>query len=375
MKEAGTNNEMYTSIRMNKKTFELQDTLSGAILATCRSVVQKQRLIELYNPDHSVEFKSTGLIQLEWSFKHDNETYSWKRDILGMGSGDKGYSLWMDRNPDPNWCIAIYRPKTKKSTANVQILDYNLSRIFIEDKRGLEIMIIATLCALDGVHSSANDAADPSPNGSPAQEFDKELDNRKSIDPASDYETEEDNLILVSERGSAEIYVERCLHLLADPALLFVKLRSIESEDGGALAVANVVKVAALVKTARWKNDGEELKQYTVPDEQHQLPHKRVLVLDAPTNNPSQYRPPKSLTIYLSRTELDELLPKRSSSSSYPTISSTLPPPVPSPPLPSGSSKPTTPPTKPTKPPKIKKEEKGKRDEGVKLNFWGRRKS
>lgn len=71
----------------------------------------------------------------------------WRRDVVGLSTSERGYSLYVSRKPDPDWPVAVYKPNSKRYTRTLQFLDYNLARLEpkLEDRRGLEFIIVLSL--------------------------------------------------------------------------------------------------------------------------------------------------------------------------------------------------------------------------------------
>ncbi len=103
--------------------------------ATAPHATSKHKTIELYNPSHVVEFKSTGTLTFKWSFSWEESvsgsafvrfcltcphlfrhTFEWKRE-----------SCYLVRKPDP--AVLVAQAKSKFTT--LQILHYNLNRFVL----------------------------------------------------------------------------------------------------------------------------------------------------------------------------------------------------------------------------------------------------
>jgi hypothetical protein len=122
-------------------TLHVPDPMSQSLLAsaTAPSSTSKHKTIELYNPSHVVEFKSTGTLTFRWCFSLEESvsgpflsfcpfflktrrqirhTFEWKRD-----------SCYLIRKPDPAVLVAITKEvQARSKSTSVQILDYNLNR-------------------------------------------------------------------------------------------------------------------------------------------------------------------------------------------------------------------------------------------------------
>ncbi|CDW98360.1 hypothetical protein [Sporisorium scitamineum] len=80
-----------------------------------------------------------------------SEEFSWKREG-GSSRGSSTQSAYVCeviRKPDPNVLAAQYRPPTAKGKpGTLQIMDYNINRLDVQDKKGLEVALVMTLGAL-----------------------------------------------------------------------------------------------------------------------------------------------------------------------------------------------------------------------------------
>lgn len=142
---------------------EVYDPLSESLLitATSPSASNKFKTLELYNPSSVVELKFTGTLSFRWSFKWEQHEFEWKRE-----------ECFMVRKPDPPVLVAVTKePPGKIKTTAVQILDYNLNRFDIDDRKGLEIVILTALLTFQDVNETyhtpaAESVQSPSPSGS-----------------------------------------------------------------------------------------------------------------------------------------------------------------------------------------------------------------
>lgn len=106
----------------------------------------KMALIELKHPTVPVEFKLSGRFSWQWSFSWEDEVYTWKRDTTATGKVT-GYTLFVSRKPDADFTVAIFLSPTAKSKGAIQMLDYNLQRIDVSDRFGLEILMCLSVCS------------------------------------------------------------------------------------------------------------------------------------------------------------------------------------------------------------------------------------
>ncbi|EST07858.1 hypothetical protein PSEUBRA_002976 [Kalmanozyma brasiliensis GHG001] len=118
----------------------------------------KRKQILLFNPDGEVELeKRTMTFQQAWRFQfgdttsHSAEEFSWKREG-GPSRGSSTQSTYVCeviRKPDPNVLAAQYRPPAGKGKPGaLQLMDYNIDRLDIQDKKGLEVALVMSLSAL-----------------------------------------------------------------------------------------------------------------------------------------------------------------------------------------------------------------------------------
>ncbi|KJA28114.1 hypothetical protein HYPSUDRAFT_129892 [Hypholoma sublateritium FD-334 SS-4] len=301
---------------------EIYDPMSESLLATATApaATNKVKSIELYNPTSVVELKFTGTLSFRWSFKWEEHEFEWKRE-----------ECFMIRKPDPPVIIAVTKePAGRLKTTSIQILDYNLNRFDIDDRKGLEIVVLTALMtfhdfneaqhnpertssnaptinpiaraasAFVGAPATSNDAPPPPPPPRPAP--------KTGIDRIAEMQAikEEYNEITVSGEGTIEEYGEYCNRLLQDEAMLFITVKS-----AGAECVPKVLQVVEETKRIRYKaglSDEEELHQYVLYDTQEPKKGPRRINLDDDPKD--KYAPPKNLTVHLSKIPLPELQPK-----------------------------------------------------------------
>ncbi|KAI9509788.1 hypothetical protein F5148DRAFT_1185190 [Russula earlei] len=312
----------------------LFDPMSQSLLAsaTAPHASSKHKTIELYNPSHVVEFKSTGSLTFRWTFAWEEHTFEWKKE-----------ACYLIRKPDPAVIVAITKEaQARIKTSTVQILDYNLNRFDIADRKGLEITILTTLLTLQDLNSANHGPSDPfilSPPvhaeapPPPPRPVPKTGIDRVAEMHAIHYEPNE---VIVNEECSVENYGEYAEGLLADDAMLFITIRSATPAD-----VPKVLHVVEQVKRLRHKRDvnagmlSEDLHQYVVYDTKPTALQR--IKLDGPSRN--AYTPPSSLTVHLSKIPMPELHPsamalENHSSPETPMSSSTPSTPSIRPPLP-----------------------------------------
>lgn len=302
---------------------EVYDPLSESLLvtATAPSATSKTKVLELNNPTQIVELKYTGTISFRWGFKWEEHDFEWKRE-----------ECFMLRKPDPPVLVAVTKePSGKLKTSTVQILDYNLNRFDINDRKGLEILILTSLMTF-----SDSNEAHHTPATTPPATVSKEPKSISSNDNTKPSTSEgvpkpppkppvktgvdriaelqairgEYNEVTVEDEGSVDDYAQYCSNLLNDDAMLFVTVKSAE-----AIHVPKVLQVVEETKRIRHKaglSDEEELHQYVLYDTKPEKKGPRIINLDDndKDKNKNKYIPPNSLTIHLSKIPMPELQPK-----------------------------------------------------------------
>ncbi|KAI0030184.1 hypothetical protein K488DRAFT_54773 [Vararia minispora EC-137] len=294
----------YRKVRVGGPLYrmDLLDPLSGALLAraTAPDATSKTKVIELFNPSLVVEFRSVGTLSFKWTFHWEDHEFEWKRE-----------ECYMVRKPDPAVLVAVTKepPGRLRSTA-VQILDYNLHRFDIADRKGFEIALLSALLTLHDLSDSQNGPppayAEPEPEPVQAQApaVPPKLEGLDRIAEAQAARGEV-NEVTVTEDGTVEDYAAYSARLLEDDAMLFISIR--------AESAPNVPRVLAVVEEAkrlRYKQGiEEELHQYVVYDAK---PARRGRInLDDPAPTSARaYTPPDALTVHLSKIDMPELKPK-----------------------------------------------------------------
>ncbi|CAG8473515.1 11769_t:CDS:2 [Acaulospora morrowiae] len=106
-----------------------------------RSSKDKLKKVKLYQPDDVLELKDTGILGFEHKFTWEGEVYVWRRRNLGFS---REIECKMVHGDDPGIGVAIFKPE-KKTIGHMTIMYYNLERIGVEDKRGLEYVLLITM--------------------------------------------------------------------------------------------------------------------------------------------------------------------------------------------------------------------------------------
>ncbi|WAQ86611.1 hypothetical protein PtA15_7A337 [Puccinia triticina] len=270
---------------------ELYHAATLAPLGVFQPLSSKLKLISLANPSATVELKNSGYIHFEWTFFFDGRLkFCWRKDIVGMSGSKRGYTCWMSRKPDPDYPCAIYRPGSSTAPPSCQFLDFNIRRIEnLHDPRGLEFTIILALLGFTEA------LVDPEPSSvSPSL-------SQTQIPTATNHGPIEANELRVVENSSTSEseLVAQGHKLFEDPLFLYLSVHAPSPKT-----FKQAVAIAEQIKRDRLKRHGEELYQYLVDDIMTQEMSTGRLPASSNASKPSD------LKVYLSRTPLDELLPK-----------------------------------------------------------------
>ncbi|KAJ7078862.1 hypothetical protein B0H15DRAFT_954281 [Mycena belliarum] len=295
---------------------EVYDPLSESLLvtATAPSASSKTKFLELCNPSSTVELKYTGTLSFRWSFKWEEHEFEWKRE-----------ECYMLRKPDPPVLVAVTKePPGRLKTTAVQILDYNLNRFDIDDRKGLEIVILTALLTFQDANdlyhtpeasSNSIPRRGSETNGTPASPGVSSAappllpkpPKKLGIDRIAEMQAlrGQFNEVTVEDEGTIEDYAQYCANLFQDDAMLFVTILS-----AGADQVPKVLQVVEQTKRIRHKAGlDEEMHQYVLYDTQQRKGPKRIN-LDDTDKAKSKYAPPESLTVHLSKIAMPELQPQ-----------------------------------------------------------------
>ncbi|KAF7362093.1 hypothetical protein MVEN_00555000 [Mycena venus] len=290
---------------------EIYDPLSEALPSpTAPSASSKIKFLELCNPTKTVELKYTGTLSFRWSFKWEEHDFEWKRE-----------ECYMLRKPDPPVLVAVTKePPGRLKTTSVQILDYNLQRFDIDDRKGLEIVILMALMTFQDANDVYHtpEASSSSPALSPPLLLNHQRSSVSTELQRFRRSRGQFNEVTVEDEGSVEDYAQYCANLFQDD-MLFVTVLS-----AGADQVPKVLQVVEETKRIRHKAGlEEELNQYVLYDTQVQKGPKRINLDDTPAK--SKYAPPESLTVHLSKIPMPELQPKPKTPPPPPVIHDTRP--------------------------------------------------
>ncbi|KAL1714580.1 hypothetical protein EV715DRAFT_209253 [Schizophyllum commune] len=310
---------------------EVYDPMSESLLVkvSAPATTSKTKVLELCNPTSVVELKYTGTLSFRWSFKWEDHEFEWKRE-----------ECYMLRKPDPPVLVAITKePAGRIKTKTVQILDYNLNRFDIEDRKGLEIVILTALLTFQDANDAYH-AAPPTPSRQSSGPIPSETpaspppppprpEPKSGVDRIAELQAirGELNEVTVEDEGSFEDYARYSANLLADEAMLFITIRSSEASQ-----VPKVLQVVEETKRIRHKAgiyDEDELHQYVVYDTVKAKGPRRIN-LDDEDPAKAKYTPPNSLSVHLSKIPMPELQPKASVKDKDDSKRRSAPPPVPS---------------------------------------------
>ncbi|KAG8836081.1 hypothetical protein FRC17_010014 [Serendipita sp. 399] len=280
----------------NPYSWGLYDPLSGGLLCTvyAPSASAKQKWIELYNPDAKIELSFTGSLH----------TFEWRRE-----------SCYLIRKPDPPVQVAVTRePAGRIRTSQVQLLDYNLNRFDIDDRKGLEIVMLAALLSFQD-HSEAlrNNTGASAASAPPSRHNSDGPMAPSPSDVISATQTKHkmhQNDVVIGDEASVEDFANHCVQLLKDPSMLYIVLRSHSPEH-----VPKVIQVAEATKRFHYKSGGhnEELHQYvTMEDKKPEQEGPKVIKLDQASSKKKEkeYKLPQVVTVHLSKIPMPELQPK-----------------------------------------------------------------
>ncbi|KAJ3479158.1 hypothetical protein NLI96_g9249 [Meripilus lineatus] len=340
------------------------DPLSESLLATVTapSATSKHKTIELHNPSIIVELKYTGTITFKWRFKWEEHEFEWKRE-----------ECYILRKPDPSVLVAVTKePPGRLKTSNVQLLDYNLNRFDIQDRKGLEIVILTALLSFqdtnDAYHTPTPEPTPvPSPHAvpppppalnipppdagsrtlsdlptSPAPALPPRPPPKTGVERIAELHMirslqgeGEVNEVEVGDEGTVDDYAQYAEGLLKDDAMLFVTLTS--SSAAQVPKVLQVVEQTKRLRRISGEEDDQELHQYVSYDSQPKRKKgPRRINLNDPIGVGKGYQPPSNLTVHLSKIDMPELAPKnrpKEPSKARPT-SMIVPPSAPPPAIP-----------------------------------------
>ncbi|KAM0786469.1 hypothetical protein ACM66B_001931 [Microbotryomycetes sp. NB124-2] len=297
----------YTAFR-EPSSVVLRDAWTDTTLAKLVVTGQKSRVVNLLDPESTVDFNNPGSFSWQWLFEWEQVRYKWERNSRDLIGSQRCYSLSVSMKPDPDFPICQFEPAQKRKPPTIQFLDYNLQRVepVPQDRKGLEVVTLVSLVGF--VELLFGEATPPLPVVSAVEVATRtELPDTRTVESpptaASEPATSEvkprvsskpsktlsQNEIEVTDPSKRDEDLKQCLNLLKDDKILWIVLIGNRKD-----VVPYVAALAERVKTQRYKASGEELKQY----------------IDDDSKDTSQrYATPDFIRIYLSRIELAELLP------------------------------------------------------------------
>ncbi|PVF99867.1 hypothetical protein CPB86DRAFT_783253 [Serendipita vermifera] len=293
----------------NGYTFSLYDPLSDSLLCTITAPnsAAKQKWIELHNPEAKVEMNFTGSFTFKWAFAWEEHTFEWRRE-----------SCYLIRKPDPPVQVAVTRePAGRIRTSQVQLLDYNLNRFDINDRKGLEIVMLGALLSFRDQADDLRSGGDAvSPTSAPPSRHNSDgppaVPTKSAAEVVSALQSinkVQQNVVIVGDQGHPEDYAKHCVDMLKDESMLYIVIRPQSSEH-----VAKVIQVAEATKRFYYKSvrHDEDLHQYvSMEDAQPVNTGPKVINLDDGGKKKGKpYIPPQTVTVHLSKIAMPELQPK-----------------------------------------------------------------
>ncbi|KAJ3995416.1 hypothetical protein F5050DRAFT_1538167, partial [Lentinula boryana] len=234
------------------------DFVSQSLLvtATAPSVTSKVKIIELQNPSVPVELKALGTFSVKWGFQWKGHEFEWKREE----------ECYIIRKPDPPVLVVITSRKEianlgrVQQSATIQVLDYNLNRFDIEDRKGLELVFLTSLLTFLNSADARNSTKEDERTGGLGEIPDS---NSKPSPPTPPPTPPTSGLNMIArmqalrtvvhettvfEEGEIDDYAGFCWRLLKDEAISFITVRS-----GHSSQVQKVLEVVEATKRLRYQ--------------------------------------------------------------------------------------------------------------------------
>ncbi|CAG8536271.1 5559_t:CDS:2 [Paraglomus occultum] len=196
LKQNNTKQIMFTKKRLNipnSYTIGLYHPYVDSVLAEVHSLKYDSKIkhVKLYSPELEIEFRNTGKLGLatEYEFHWENDRYIWRKGPL-----NKELECKLMPEKGPGIGVAIFNPKKKHGQlGTVTVMYFNMDRLEVSDKKGLEHVILISLLSIldrgDGLFTRKNNAsasipaAQVSPTvASPRENESKKLDKRSKSD-------------------------------------------------------------------------------------------------------------------------------------------------------------------------------------------------
>ncbi|CAI2175275.1 10860_t:CDS:2 [Funneliformis geosporum] len=122
---------------------KLLDPVSQAELAEVQGKRSNAKLkqIILYQPDDIIDLKDSGVLTFEYKFYWEDEKYLWKKRNIGFS---KELECKLVHGDDPGIGVCMFKQESK-NLGCLTIMYYNMERIPVRDRKGLEYLLVMTL--------------------------------------------------------------------------------------------------------------------------------------------------------------------------------------------------------------------------------------
>ncbi|CAG8572152.1 2181_t:CDS:2 [Paraglomus brasilianum] len=170
IKQKATKQIMFIKKRLNipnSYTIGLYHPYVDSALAEVRSQKYDSRIkhLKLYSPELEIEFRNTGKLGFatEYEFRWQDERYIWRKGPL-----NKELECKMMPERGPGIGVAIFHPKKKLSQLGiVTVMYFNMDRLDVSDKKGLEYVILISLLSIldrgDGIFTRKHNVSTSMP--------------------------------------------------------------------------------------------------------------------------------------------------------------------------------------------------------------------
>ncbi|KAK4047369.1 hypothetical protein OIV83_005416 [Microbotryomycetes sp. JL201] len=266
----------YTASRQEANSAVLRDAWTDTTLARLTVTGQKSRVVQLLDPESTVDLTNPGSFSWQWLFEWEHVRLKWERTSPTLLGSQRCYSLSVRIDPAPQ------DRKGLEVVALITLVGF-VDGFFGDDAAPLTIVSEVDRNRQGDSRNETQQDSAPAPRQAPVQ---------IQVGPpaqAKSAKTFSLNEIEVTDPSKREDDLKQCLALLKDEKILWIVLIGSSKE-----IVPHVAALAERVKTQRYKASGEELNQY-IDDDQ--------------SASSGKYASPKSIRIYLSRIELADMLP------------------------------------------------------------------
>ncbi|CAB4392343.1 unnamed protein product [Rhizophagus irregularis] len=125
---------------------KLLDPITQAVLAEVQGKKSSAKLKQLllYQPDECIELKDNGILSFDYRFLWEEEKYVWKKRNILVG---RELECKMVHGDDPGIGVCMYKQESK-TLGCITVMYYNMERIPVKDKRGLEYLLIISLLSI-----------------------------------------------------------------------------------------------------------------------------------------------------------------------------------------------------------------------------------